>query len=76
MKIIKTEVVEIDGIKYQIDTYDTGTTVRTLWTDPDAPRPEPEPEPEPAITDREMLEAIALNMEYLTALNEIEEGMI
>ena len=40
------------------------------FTEP--PDPEPTPEPDPEMSDREILEAMALDMEYLVTLNELE----
>lgn len=76
MKIVNTEVVEIDGVKYEVDTYDTGAIVKYPWTDPDEPQPEPEPEPEETVSTAEMLEAVLINTEYIMALTEVsEEGI-
>lgn len=70
MKIVNTEIVEIDGVKYQIDTYDTGAVVKYPWTDPDAPQPEPEPQPTPtpSITMEELNQNQLTIMEALTDL--------
>lgn len=66
MKITKTEVVEENGVKYQIDTYESGATVKFLWQDPNAPIPEPEPIPD---VPQEMTD----NEKIMLALTELYE---
>ena len=68
-----SEIVEEDGIKYQIDHYEGGGTVKYQWVDPDAPPP---PEPPEWTHDLISDEAQAMlemqeNIQYLVDLAEI-----
>ena len=68
MKIVKTEIIEEDGTKYKVYTYDNGAVVKVTYSD--EPIPEPEPiESEP--TTEEILADIQINTDYLVCLAEI-----
>lgn len=75
MKLISTEIVEKNGVKYQIDTYDNEMVIEYIWQDPNAPAPEPMPEPQDEpINQQELLESMALDLEYLVTLKNMEGG--
>ena len=68
MKIVKTEIIEEDGTKYKVDTYDNGAVVKVTYSD--EPITEPEHiESEP--TTEEILADIQVNTDYLVCLAEI-----
>lgn len=70
MNIINTEIIEENGVKYEVDTYDNGMVVKYPWVDPDAPQPEPEPQPTPtpSVTMEELNANQLTIMEALTDL--------
>lgn len=56
-EIVNVEIIERDGQKYKVTTYDDGLVEEIIYYD-NPPEPTPEPEPEP--TDTEMImDAIA-----------------
>lgn len=60
MELISKEIIEVEGERYWLETYNTGATVQYPWVDPNAPALEPTPEPESEPTDTEMImDAIA-----------------
>ena len=68
MKIIKTEIVEENGNKYKVETYDKGAEVKATYSDEHITEPEPiESEP----TTEEILADIQVNTDYLVCLAEI-----
>lgn len=75
MKLISEEIIEEDGQKYKVETYDNGAVVKSAWSDEPMPEPEPvEPEePDPTQLDNieESLADLALNqVEIIKTLNE------
>lgn len=72
---IKTEFFDKNGIKYQRDIFEHGETIEFPCVDPDEPVSPPKPEDEPIPID-EMLESMALNIDYLVALQGMEGGDI
>lgn len=70
--MIRTEIIEENGIKYRVETYDDGTKVKTIYVE-NLPAPEPKPQPLHELSETE--EAIMntdANVEYLVALKELE----
>ena len=70
MKIILTEIIEEQGQKYKVETYDNGTIVKSAYSDKPID-PLPEPKPTLSETDEAILNTNA-NVEYLVALKELE----
>lgn len=70
-----SEIVEEGGIKYQIDHYEGGGTVKYPWVDPDNPPPPP-PEWQKDLIDEyaESQFEMQANIQYLVDLAEINEG--
>ena len=73
-----SEVVEEDGIKYQIDHYEGGGTIKYPWVDPDAPPPPAPPEYLNDLVDdyTESQLEMAANIQYLVDLAEINQEVI
>ena len=67
MNIISTEIIEEQGHKYIIETYDNGTVVKSAYSEEYIP----EPLPTLSETDEAILNTNA-NVEYLVALKELE----
>lgn len=68
----RIEIVEENGIKYRVETYDDGTKVKSMYVE-NLPAPEPTPQTLPELSETE--EAIIntnANVEYLVALKELE----
>lgn len=68
----RMEIIEENGIKYRVETYDDGTKVKSLYVEtPPAPEPTPQTLLEISETDEAILNTSA-NVEYLVALKELE----
>lgn len=70
MKILSTEIIEENGQKYEIKTFDNGAKVKIAYSD-EPIDPLPEPLPTLSETDEAILNTNA-NVEYLVALKELE----
>lgn len=71
MRIISTEIIEENGCKYTVTTYENGAVSKVIYPDPNAEPPAPEPLPELSDADEAILNTAA-NVEYLVALKELE----
>lgn len=68
----RIEIVEENGIKYRVETYDDGTRVKSLYVESSpAPKPTPQKLTEISETEEAILNTNA-NVEYLVALKELE----
>lgn len=69
----RMEIIEENGIKYQVETYDDGTKVKSVYSETPSTPPEPTPQTllEISETDEAILNTSA-NVEYLVALKELE----
>lgn len=67
MKIISTEIIEEQGQKYKVETYDNGAIVKSAFSD----EPIIKHAPELPATEQAIYETQA-NTEYLIALSELQ----
>lgn len=74
MKLISEEIIEENGLKYKVETYDNGAIVKTAWSDePIEPIETIEPVYEPSDTDNIMM-AITDLYEVVNTANEINQS--
>lgn len=71
MRVISTEIIEENGCKYTVTTYENGAVSKIICPDPNAEPPAPEPLPELSSIEEAALNTAA-NVEYLVALKELE----
>ena len=68
LKIISTEIVEENGLKYKVDTYNNGAIVRAVYTEPSAST-----EPELSETEETIMDTNT-KVSYIECLMELSGG--